>query len=770
MSNHLNQQSRILFIKKQNRRKRQHTERLHGAFTGGFSAGHYNTVGSKNGWKPCDAADDDDDGIGDDGEVGIDSYGGYGRMISNNNNINNDDEGNNLLSSSKRKLKKKRIVQRVEDFMDEEDAEWGGPTQVKQVYQSDNYKTNDETNDDNNSNNIQSHLIKDSSSLRKLLYQKKSKNNIHGNSNELSIGKQLLKVLGWREERENSTGDTKKSYAYVSFDVDEKPQDDTLLSSKRLRRIELKLTSHNRDIIPIPKTDTYGMGYEPYSNAPEFKAHREMRKQKAQERAKAAASNIGQNRMNVYNMSAFDDNDYDDDVDGEVGSNNRIQQIGHKGRSNNHNGNDVLAYETVEDFIGNKTSAGFALHDDDDQVYDKFSGHSASLFNKGQKDRIDMSEYHNEVYDGSDSDVEDGPSFLNHVNSVDKTNKHQSKSSLDEKQKSTIQTFAGALGSWIADDNIMTKGNSHKDKAVTSDGEPPLKGFVLGGSNCETMDRFPGPDVPIDYVPKPHQFSHEDAISNMKELSTLMKQNMKSTYAIPSLQEQTREPIASKAFASLSTSLKNRFTASKLEQESKTAKEVREPREIKISRVTIAWQPSHLLLKRFNVETKTLKAQAFGSEKVENNTSSYQINKTREETFFEKDIMGKIDKFIDKKAASTSSQDENESSADIVPPVERPSLELMKSIFEPSSDDESNIDEQNADVLGDMNSIVKAPNIESSTNLTGIQVNETSNNPSKHYDSENASSDSSVSRKRKKRRKKSSSRDKKRKKYKNKRK
>ena len=89
MSNHPNQQSRILFIKKQNRRKRQYTERLHGAFTGGFSAGHYNTVGSKNGWKPCDAAADDDadDGIGDDGEVGLDSYGGYGRMISNNNNI-----------------------------------------------------------------------------------------------------------------------------------------------------------------------------------------------------------------------------------------------------------------------------------------------------------------------------------------------------------------------------------------------------------------------------------------------------------------------------------------------------------------------------------------------------------------------------------------------------------------------------------------------------------------------------------------------------------
>ena len=29
--------------------------RFHGAFTGGFSAGYFNTVGSKEGWKPSAA-------------------------------------------------------------------------------------------------------------------------------------------------------------------------------------------------------------------------------------------------------------------------------------------------------------------------------------------------------------------------------------------------------------------------------------------------------------------------------------------------------------------------------------------------------------------------------------------------------------------------------------------------------------------------------------------------------------------------------------------
>ena len=30
------------------------TKRLHGAFEGGFSAGYFNTVGSKEGWKPSE--------------------------------------------------------------------------------------------------------------------------------------------------------------------------------------------------------------------------------------------------------------------------------------------------------------------------------------------------------------------------------------------------------------------------------------------------------------------------------------------------------------------------------------------------------------------------------------------------------------------------------------------------------------------------------------------------------------------------------------------
>lgn len=39
-------------IWKQEYRSETGGKRLHGAFTGGFSAGYYNTVGSKDGWAP----------------------------------------------------------------------------------------------------------------------------------------------------------------------------------------------------------------------------------------------------------------------------------------------------------------------------------------------------------------------------------------------------------------------------------------------------------------------------------------------------------------------------------------------------------------------------------------------------------------------------------------------------------------------------------------------------------------------------------------------
>eukprot|EP00536_Pseudo-nitzschia_multiseries_P017078 jgi/Psemu1/223681/e_gw1.1369.2.1 len=67
------------------KRQKQIQPRFHGAFTGGFSAGHFNTVGTKEGWTPSETKIRD---------------------------------------------------QKLEDFMDEEDhADWGGPTRLREAYE-----------------------------------------------------------------------------------------------------------------------------------------------------------------------------------------------------------------------------------------------------------------------------------------------------------------------------------------------------------------------------------------------------------------------------------------------------------------------------------------------------------------------------------------------------------------------------------------------------------------------------------------------------------
>ncbi len=743
--------ARPIYIKKQNRKRNRPSsdqQRLHGAFTGGFSAGHFNTVGSKDGWKPSYAADND---IENEEEI---------------------DESNNPFFSSssiKKKLKRKNnYEQKLEDYMDEEDAnEWGGPIKVKETYQT---KSNNNIIGNNDERYAHKSLITDSSSLRNLLYQKKNKNDSTSTYYD-SIGKQLLKVLGWRENRRSNDNDNIiTSYAYVPIDDDEKPQRESLLSSKKLKRIEIQLSSqHNSNYIPPPKIDTYGMGFEPYKNAPEFKAHRELRKRRAEDRARAASNSKGENRMNVYNMSVLNDFDDGGDDDGGSGSNNgpRTQKTGHD-QHNTRSGSNVLAYETMEDFIGNTTSAGFALHDDDDQVYDKNSGHSASLFNKGERGKIEMSEYHNEVYEGSDSEVEDS-TLHEHDDGIVKSNK-QNSAKLNT-QHSTLQSFAGALSNWASDGNTKASSQGEqRNKAITSDGEAPLHGFELGGGNSETMKRYPGPDVPHNFVPKPHEFSNQDAISNMKALTSIMKDNMKPTKSDSVINNRQKEgPMASKAFASLSTALKSRFTTSTSKQgETKPKNEkTADPKRIKVTRSTISWKPTNLLLKRFKIDRSSYFNTQ--SNKPTQDNSNQQVLRTREEDFFERDILSHLDNA--KKLnhdSSSSSLNQHQLSAETIN-VERPSLDLMKSIFEPSSDEDE--DYSNSELVQfdletksqhQSESVCHSDEQYNNKNITSLLEVEN------HNDIASDSSSSSV--KRHKKRKKSSSNDRKRKKHKSKRK
>ena len=651
---------RPLYVPKRNR-KRQRPERLHGAFTGGYSAGHFNSVGSKDGWKSSNFDDDNDDEYEsvNDGVEGLGSVR-FGMVPS-----------STAISFTKRNKKR---TQKVEDYMDEEDAnEWGGPTKVKDSFH------NNENKNENEKHNEEStrldHAISDSQSLRRLLlHQKKENNRIQQDS----IGKQLLKVLGWREKRVTSDNGQCHTMCYAYIPVDDTDNDDapkkskgdSLLSTKRLKRIEMQLALQQTCKIPMPKIDTYGMGFEPYKNAPEFKAHRERRRKRAEEHARAATSTKGVSRMNVYSMSAFDENDDDDDIVSKIG--------GDKSKLNE--GNDVLAYETVDDFVGNTTVAGFALHDDDDQVYDKSIGHSASLFNKGERGKVDLDEYHNEVYEGSDSEVEDGTPLLNES---DLTTKRKNKPVVNKSKSisSTIQSFAGALDSWVS--NGVNKRQT-SEKAVTSDGALPLEGFELGGSDGNTTKRYRGPDVPADYQVKPHQFLHEDAIETLKESSKIRQKSK--------FQQQQRQrdmqPIAGKTFSSLSTALKDRFTSSSKSNTSSSVLNPKkiDPRHINIIRTTISWQPSHLLLKRFNVSASHVHMKP-SIQRVDRKVEM-ERQQTREEAFFQNDVLSQLGTAGISTNADGKSLSKNYDLSGELEIVERPPLKLMKSIFEVVSSDE----------------------------------------------------------------------------------
>ncbi len=641
--------NRLVYISKKHR-KRKRPERLHGAFAGGFSAGHYNTVGSVSGWKPSnfDEVEAEEDGGGDDD-------GGSNNVFSN--------LGGS--SSSSKTARRRRLMQRPEDFMDEEDAnEWGGPKKVNQSFQR-NIGKNDGNDVLNTNNGGEDQSIKDSSCLRKLLYSKKDSS--IPTSRE-SVGKQLLKVLGWREHIKENKNDS-ISYAYVPLDPDEKALDKSLLSSKRLKRIEMQLSSRKHDIIPPPKTNTYGMGYEPYKNAPEFKAHREKRQQRARERARAAASSSGDKRMNVYSM-----NDLYDDFEDDERPVTKITPLS-KSDDNKH----VLAYETMEDFIGTKTVGGFALQDDDDQVYDSTIGQSSSFFNRGEKNKINLGDYHNEAYEGSDSDVEEGDFLLNRRDLSTKQNHNGPKH--EDKNKTKLNAFAGALSTWASEGKDKVK-----MKAVTSDGEALLDGFDLGGSNVDTIKRYPGPDVPADYEVKRHQFSHEDAIATLKELASIRR---KETVSRRTDTERSTKPIAGKAFSSLSTSLKNRFTkSSNNEDETENSKKKIDPRNAKVTRTTVSWQPSHLLMKRFNIHSTFAKNIVNGQSQ-----NKKHLESSREENFFQKDVLGQL-----KSRNDETESDQTLSAETFV--VERPSYELMKSIFEPSTDEEESDNEFKKECFG----------------------------------------------------------------------
>jgi G patch domain-containing protein 1 len=543
-------------------------KRFHGAFTGGFSAGYFNTVGTKDGWKPRE----------------------------------------NVV-----------VQQNAQDYMDDQDFdEWGGPKSVKRDFSA-----------------AEEPRKQSASVLDWSIIQPPS-----------NVGTRLLRCLGWREGSTAYVPDTDRD-SKLSGDIDEETR---TLSQKRLRKIQLQQKMVR---IPIPKFDRGGLGYDIYRNAPEFQADRVKRRRDARHRAHAATISGGSNAYRLSDLYDKDDN---------VPPARNAEDRPTPGDVDEHS----FSFETVQEFVGSKTAAGFAIRDDDDDVYDEGSLQKSAL-------QINKDEYDTEIFE-HESDVED----------ADATNK---------------PSIGGILSSWATGDDTKTS-----NRGVTSDGRPPLSGFCLGGATTQDENtRFPGPEIPSNYVLKRHQFRDDEHPAQFQQIARREKVQERRQQALKRL----ADPMAGGTFSGLAAAMKSRFTSAvtpvatevtptpiglhrpssrvqPLEQNDEIVqKEVKKAIGIKITH--LIFYPDVLVCKRLGVNPP-----------VQSQNRVPEQKQSAESIFFEEEVMKRAAEARPKLATRTEGPDSILDEGHEMEPssiYKRPPMDVLKAIYEPNSESEADDDD-----------------------------------------------------------------------------
>ncbi|KAF0686951.1 Aste57867_21299 [Aphanomyces stellatus] len=189
--------------------KKREDKRFHGAFTGGFSAGYFNTVGSKEGWAPS-----------------------------------------TFQSSRSQPSDDAPRKQRIEDFMDEEDD----PLLGKRLEMNSKYDPS----------------AQEAQSKQFQATQAASNQSIPGfvvddfiQPSRSTIGTTLLSKMGWKPGQ-GVGPKVRKRKIETRFDETRDDDPDNMIHVA---------PKHNIDIaafFPPQKTDKYGAGFDPFVNAPEF--------------------------------------------------------------------------------------------------------------------------------------------------------------------------------------------------------------------------------------------------------------------------------------------------------------------------------------------------------------------------------------------------------------------------------------------------------------------------------------------------------------------
>lgn len=284
--------------------------RFHGAFTGGFSAGYFNSVGSKEGWQPT-------------------------------------------TFSSSRQERGRMQQRRAEDFMDEDDD----PLLGKRLETTAQYDTLQSGARRRQQQQQQQDAPRNAFEAHALNSNRQSAVSAYPTMNFLdelvrpvndSIGAKLLNRMGWKEG--HGIGPRIRKKKITDSDQQQAPDTDKHGKASSSRRHEVDETATEDEVVyipprntidvsafPKPKLDKYGAGFDPYVNAPEFSRYKQHREtaltQKEQQRqvvtfADAMKATSGSyETVTAFGLSALEDND-DLDVYGMTSMNEFDTAIG----------------------------------------------------------------------------------------------------------------------------------------------------------------------------------------------------------------------------------------------------------------------------------------------------------------------------------------------------------------------------------------------------------------------------------------------------------
>ena len=484
-------------------------------------------------------------------------------------------------------------------------------------------------------------------------------------------------------------------------------------------------------VIPPPKTNRHGIGYDPFKNAPEFRAFHEQRKRMAQKQGRDGEESADKKRKHRYLTDdlthgvrkPWESANEKDDLDDDASNDSPHHDTNNKGQHSHY-----AAERNYEHLIGSKASSGFALEDgDDENVYD---GGDHGFPQRDKQIDGEMSNYNLEIHSPAASDDEDEG---HESNLFGNTSSRKTNSSINKSNEVNGEHLADAWSSW----GFGTGDSSNGSKSLTQDGKPPLPGFILNrrfpeskANNQTDSSRWEGPKVPPGYVLKHHIFTKEEiSIAGSQRLarndcglgldlqnhSSQHRQSSKSMIlkVLPTsadkdapLQKMVAKDGTALNFHAVRESMKNRFVSGSTDAASQSNNSNLDVPVLKVTDgeqeewidVTITtWLPARLLCKRWNVPIPA----EYGGADV-----SGAVKRSGEEEYFQNTIYDPAINQRDQDTANDHSDAKkqffdttvhNDEDDHTAAPT-RPSNAIFQSIFDVESDiDESDI--VNADTL-----------------------------------------------------------------------